>query len=210
MDWLHTLLSWWASFSNLCAQWKYNSEKWVWPLNIIAPFFRALSSIADGLFSGFFDFVYWADRVNRDIREMLTKSWVIDYLSNPLSQLNKLWSWFLDRASYITAITTTWWQGISTTILGWVEMAKTYALGLVNNLQGVVNTLSSNWNVFTGTVLPTLASRFDVDTLIKSAFKPWTDLFNFWGQVGSEVKMFFLNPVDYIWQRFTDWFFGGE
>lgn len=206
MDWLHTLLGWWASFSNLLYSWKVNSYGWMWPLNIIAPFFQALSSIADGLFSGFFDFVYWADRINRDIQEKAGQSWVYDLLWAFLSPINTTLSWLTNRLDNIGSTITNWWSGVSTTVLGWVEAAKGYALGLVNNLQGLVNSLQSWWNNFTATVLPSLASRFDVDQMIKSTFAPWADLFNFWGQVGSEIKAFFADPLQWVYNKLDDFF----
>ena len=208
MDWLHTLLSWWASFSNTMAVWAYQSETWLWPLNALAPFFRALSSIADGLFSGFFDFVYWADRINRDIQEKAGQSWVYAVLSAFLAPLNMSLNWLTNQVNNIGSTINNWWSGVSTTVLGWFEAAKTYALGLVNTLQGLHNTLESKWNTFWTVTFPTLADRLTVDAMIKAAFKPWTDLFNWWGEFYKEVKVFFLNPLDWLWDKFTDWFFG--
>jgi len=206
MEWLHTLLSWWASFSNLCYSWKVNSEGWGWPLSIIAPFFRTLSSVADGLFSGFFDFVYWADRVNRDITAMVTQSWVVSYFSWVIYQVDQLWAWFWNWWGNVTSVITNWWSGVSTTVLGWVDTAKTYALGLVNNLQGMFNSLQSWWNNFTATVLPSLASRFDVDTMIKSTLASWFPFYNDLVQLWGEIKAFFADPLQWVYNKLDDFF----
>ncbi len=127
----------------------------------------------------------WYDTVSEAVVSFISKSWLLDFLSNPLAVLNQVGSWFSNWWGNVTSVVSTWWSGVSTTVLGWVEAGKSYALGLVNNLQGLFNSLQSAWNNFTGTVLPTLASRFDIDQMIKSAFAPWSDLFNFWGKVGS-------------------------
>ncbi len=148
----------------------------------------------------------WYDTVAEAISSFLSKSWLLDFLSDPLAMLKKVWSWFENWWGNVTSVVTTWWQGISTTVLDWVDAAKTYALGLVNNLQGVFNTLQSTWNNFAGTVLPSLASRFDVDQLIKGAFAPWSDLFNFWGQVGGEIKAFFADPLQWAYNKMDKFF----
>lgn len=206
MDWLHTLLSWWASFSNLLRSWKVNSYDWMWPLKIIAPFFQALSSIADGLFSGFFDFVYWADEINRDIQEKAGQSWVYDLLWAFLSPINNTLNWLTNRLDNIGSTITTWWSGVSTTVLGWVDTAKTYALGLVNNLQGAFNSLQSWWNNFTATVLPTLASRFDVDQMIKSTLASWFPFYNDLVKLWDEIEAFFADPLQWVYNKMDEFF----
>lgn len=188
------------------AVWAAKSEGWLWPLNTLASFFRLLLSIANGLRGAFYDFVVWAQRIEKNIVEFVTKSWVFDFFSDPLYHLNQLWVWFLSWASNVTSIVSNWWRGVQSTVLGWVEATKTYALGLVNNLQGMFNSLQSSWNSFTGTVLPSLASRFDVEALIKSAFAPWADLFNFWGKVGGEIKAFFADPLQWAYNKMDEFF----
>ena len=210
MDWLIDLYSFVASLALKI----YRAADWLeeqfWPLNLLAPRAFALADVVREIYFTLTTFARWVLDLEDRIRRFVTQSWVRDFFSDPLYHLNQLWVWFSDKVSWVGAVISNWWAGVKPTVLAWVETAKTYALGLVLNLQGVFNTLQSRWNNFWTVIFPTLASRLDVDDMIKNAFAPWTDLFNFWGQFSQSATNFFLHPLDFLLEAFTGWFLGEE
>ncbi|GAI90757.1 unnamed protein product, partial [marine sediment metagenome] len=58
--------------------------------------------------------------------------------------------------------------------------------------------------------LPTLASKLDVRDLIDSAIEELRPFIEGWQEIKDSVLEFFVDPLEWLWTRFTNWFLGPE
>lgn len=135
---------------------------------------------------------------------------VIDLFAEIPKWINVLWKWILDFGDTLASWIDNWWDAIYQKVKDWV----TTAIDKVKDALGVIKDTLTEWvtkiESFFTTILPDLAKKLDIVDLIKNAFEPWKDLLNFLSEIGGELAEFFTNPIEYLWQKFSDWFFGGE
>ena len=116
-----------------------------------------------------------------------------------------------------------WWAAKKQDILGWIDVAKGYALGLFTNLNAVFNQLRNTWdsfwqntwpqllkdfnallvkvgNFFTQT-LPRLAEKLDITKAFNDFRLEWKDLFNFWTGFKDTIVAFFEDPEEWLLKR---------
>jgi hypothetical protein len=226
MEWVRTLVSFWARLSNTMAVWAARAQDWAWPLNIIAPMVVAVSGIIDGIFGAFFDFQYWVDATAYRLSELLSWSEIQSRLSSFLSQVSTLWSWFLQKVTYINTYINTWWEGAQYQVKQWIAAAT---MGLAElsrawtnfwnitwpQLLANVNTLLSKWNDFVTSTLPTLVSFswlatwwkgkvLEVQELINGAFTLRENLWKGWQELRDQVVEFFSDPLAWLYDKLDD------
>ena len=125
-----------------------------------------------------------------------------------------------------------WWDTRVNLIKGWIGVAADFLKSLIDNVSKGLNKLTVLWdnfwtstwpqftknfndiwvkvgNFFTVT-LPTLASNLNVVKAFNDFRLEWSTLLNFWGEYWKGVIEFFINPLDWLLDRFTDWFLGRE
>lgn len=151
----------------------------------------------------------------------------IDWLNFALNWIEQAWDWVLDRIkaffdpwiyiirdiwntlSTLWSKISDWFSGLVSDIQDWVSAFIQETKDLILSVGQYVTELWNRVTDFFTSILPTLASKLDVSGAIAAAFVPWRDLFNFWGSFGREVATFFTNPLDWIMDKFEQWFFGG-
>ena len=149
------------------------------------------------------------DKVWEAVGNFLTKLDVLDIMSQFIKQLGQVWSWFSNWWGNVWDTIDDWWDGVYGYVKDWVSTAIQGVRDWVDDTRAWLGRLESDWVDFRQNILSTLARTFDVQQMINGALLPWRDLFNFWGSFSHEVGAFFTNPIEYIWNRFSDWFFGG-
>ncbi|GAH86669.1 unnamed protein product, partial [marine sediment metagenome] len=83
------------------------------------------------------------------------------------------WNWVKLAWTYIWQIVNVWWDTVTDTVLGWIDVAKQVALDLIAGIQIGLNLVMAAWLNFWRTTLPTLASWTGVASLIDSTLKTW-------------------------------------
>jgi len=126
-----------------------------------------------------------------------------------IQMVNQLWSWFTSWVSGVTDIIGSWWGGVQWTVRSWIEAAVSGFNAALNNLQYWVDDIRMSWGNFVSGTLPGLVTGGIVQQLIAGALMPWAGLFNFWGEFSHDMGAFFTNPLEFVWNKFNDWFFGG-
>ena len=141
-------------------------------------------------------------------------------------------TWFLNRVAQITTIISDWWATAQETVKGWIDAAKLVLQTQLDTLGTWLTTLQEAWDNFVAmipslsevinwfsdwwaNVLPNLTTWWaerlaDVQGLIDSAFTARDGLWSGWQELKSTAVDFFGDPVEFIWQRFADWFLGPE
>ena len=207
-------------------------EGWVWPFYLVADFFWQLSLLFYNLASYFTSFSDWVSDVASRVGNYLSWDTIWSYILSYVPNLISLRDWFYSWWSNVTSVITSWWSATSATVHGWIT-AAIQGLGDIgagwlnfwNNLWPQLvsgfNSLKSAWDNFWLVTFPNLVSfawlatwwnsrLLDVQGLLNSTLKTWFPFYDDLVELWSDIALFFTNPLQYLWERFTDWFFGGS
>lgn len=216
--------------------WWYNAyievKSWAWPFNNLATplywvtlFFYQLTT----LFTSFNDWVsYTADMIasilNWTSIKALIKSW--------LTGIESVISWFASWASNVTSVINSWWSSVKNTVKGWINDVEDYLWSLINNLSTsftnlkvqvqtlldkipTINEILAWFGDWWGKILANIISwgaltATQIDAVIGSWLKSYAPFWAGWQDVRDNVIGFLSNPLDWIMDKFTDWFLGPE
>ena len=205
---------------------------WVYPFWLAAGFFYQLCSLFNTLAWQFYYFSSWVSDVAAKVAEILNWSTIWSYILSYVPNLTQIRDWFYSWWSNVTSVVTSWWSTTQYTVQGWISTAaqpfnamltawNSFWNSLWPQLTGSFNSLKSAWDNFWGVTFPTLvsfswlttwwSSRLqDVQGLINSSLKTWFPFYDDLVKLWSSLTAFFTNPVEFIWERFADWFLGPE
>ena len=138
------------------------------------------------------------------------RQWALDLYNQLKTSVNQVWSYVTNIASTLGSTITTWWSGMQATVLSWVDMAKKYALSLVNDLRGLLNRVDISLSNFFASILPFLTTKLDVTDLIKSALAPFRSTLNTIETFKNDIVSFFGDPPGWLASHIEDWFWGKE
>jgi len=145
--------------------------------------------------------VAWLDELRQEI---------IDGFNVFVEWLNELWN-------SLTNILDTWWDSLAEwwnarieDVKDLIAVAVQWVNERIDDVMTALDSIAVWWENFTTEVLPTLASKFDITAAFDEFMLKWQDLFNTWEEFRDSIFDFFSNPFDWLLDRFTDWFMGGE
>jgi hypothetical protein len=205
---------------------------WVWPFNLTAGLFYQLCLLFNTLAWRFSDFGSWVNEVAGKVSQILSQADILGMLRTWLTYAENAWSWVVNAYTNVAGIVNAWWSSVSLTVKAWIQAAKDELKSYINSILLVVNSLAAAWDSFKGKI-PTLdqviswwgnwtgnvtslltawwsGRLLEVQALIDGAFKARDSLWAGWQDIRQQVLTFFADPVEYIWERFTDWFLGPE
>ena len=166
----------------------------------------------------------------------VTSSTLVDWISAAtkagVSTALNAWNWVKNAFWNVWDIVDIWWSVtkpivqslIDTAVGGLKDVAGAWS-DFWNNLWPALtrgfDSLKSSWDNFWVYTLPDLVTNnwlttwwigrlLDVRALINTAVKDIADLAEGWQEMKSNVVTFFQDPLEFIWQRFADWFLGPE
>lgn len=205
---------------------------WVWPFYYVANIFYYGSVACDNLanyFGYFSDWVYdvW-DRVSKIFTWDTIWSLIQQYAGPLLNILKGLWDWWWSIWDEIG----TWWSAMQYTVQEWINTAvgglrdiagawSNFWNSLWPQLTSSFYSLKSSWDNFWNFTFPDLVSFSwlttwwnsrlgDVRDLIYTAVRDVASLAEGWQDMRSNVVTFFQDPLEWLWNRFADWFLGPE
>ena len=210
----------------------YTVSGWVWPFNLLATPLYWLYQLSWNLLTPIAQFGDWVSAVTTRVSSILSSIDVMILLRTWLTYAENAWTWVMNAGTNVTNIVNTWWSSTSQTVQVWVNEAKQYAEGLVASTMGLVINLQASWDAFKdkipsidaviawwgnwwGNILAQLGTWWisrlsEVQVLINTAFTVREGLWAGWQEWRGQVAEFFNDPLEYIWERFTDWFLGPE
>jgi hypothetical protein len=232
MSFMSSIISALNSCSDYCYQIYVKVIGWVWPFWEAAGLFYQLSVLFATLAWQFYDFSNWVSDVQSKVLAILNWSTIWSYILSYVPNLTQVRDWFYSWWSNVTSVITSWWSATQYTVQVWISTAVqpfNSMLTAWNNFWNSTwpawvssfNSLKSAWDNFWRYTLPNLASFDaledwwngrvgDLQGLINSAFTVRASLWQGWQDMRDNVVEFFTDPVEYIWERFTDWFLGPE
>lgn len=168
----------------------------------------AIESAIDWVLDWIDDLATWAAQIAawwEDFRQEVIDAFnaVVDFINEGIGNLGNIVSTWWDNLSE-------WWEGIKTTVLDWIDTAVEWVSDRIDDLAHLVDKIGIWWENFTTVVLPTLASKFDITAAFDQFMLTWRDLFEGWEAFKDSIFDFFNDPLDWLWDRFTDWWLGPE
>lgn len=174
----------------------------------------------------------WVHDVNNKVKSILSSVDIISLLRTWLTYAENAWNWVVNSWTNVRDIVDTWWSSASLTVQAWIEDAVSGVQTLVDqaniwlanlqaawdDLKGRIPTLDevvSWWTNWTGQVLAFVntwwtGALLEVQGLINSAFVERASWWAGWSDFRDQVVTFFTDPVEFIWERATNWFLGPE
>lgn len=183
---------------------------WIWPFYLVAIFFYTLEASLKSIASGFAVVGAWVDWLEGRIALILDLDTITRAFRQWIDAAVGAWAWVTNAVQNITDTIGDWWLVAQTTVQGWIAAAT----------EGLAD-LKVAWSTFWSVTLPTLVdfawlttwwtSRLtDIGNLIDSAFTLRSGLWEGWQEARTNVSNFITTPLDWLWERFTDWFLGRE
>jgi len=232
---LRDVLNGLANIFALLSEWLLYVSIWVtnWP------WIDRLSVTFENMASWFASVSWWFVQLRDPLlsmydatMEILSWSTIQSRIRLWLTDIELIMAWFLDRWNQVAAIVDSWWDIVKWDVKNWINIA---VQGL-DNLKAAwsnfwyttwpdfltqFDTLAAAWSNFWTFRLPELvdfswiitwwnARLQDIGDMINTAFTVRDSLWAGWQELRTQVTEFFADPVEFIWAKFTDWFFGPE
>lgn len=232
MVFLNFIIAWLTVARDWFLQASKETAGWIWPFRYLSDGFYTLYQVFFYLAFYFGEFNTWLVWAAGEIRVILSWETIKDALLDWLPKLEDTVSWFLGRVKWFDDQVDSWWSTTAATVKDWIDItaaaiqAQIAGLGkLVTGLQTQIDELDiqspgiagvllwfSDW---WGQILKELTSWWakrllDIGKLIDTAFADRDGLWSGWQDMRSKVIEFFQDPLEFLWQGFTNWFLGPE
>jgi hypothetical protein len=185
-------------------------NNWIWPFNKAAGLFYSISSFFASLGWAFSDFDTWVMNIANQLSTFISWNNLTAWFTEWAVMITDAWNWVKNWGSNVLSKINSWWSATATTVHSWIDAA----------VQGF-NTLKAQWDNFWNTILPNLMTigqwyllwplkLLEITGLIDSAFFTRQDFWSGWQEVRDNVIGFITKPLDFLLDKFTDWFLGKE
>jgi hypothetical protein len=232
MSWMNSIVSWLKDIEGYFYDAYLEVYGWIYPFWLLSyPVLYASRGFGwlAYYFSLFNNWLVWAQG---EMDKVLGWSTIWSYILSYVPNLVQIKDWFYSWATNVTNTVNSWWSATQATVQGWISTAVQPFNSMLtawsnfwnNTWPGWVssfNTLKAAWDNFWSYTLPNLVSftwlgtwwdsrLTDVQGLINSGFTARQSLWSGWQDIRTSVLTFFQDPVEFIWDRFTEWFLGPE
>jgi len=230
MNIIYAIAHWLQQVSFYFNELYWNSANWPWPWQLTTNWWNQLRIFFYNLSGNFYQFADWVGYAENKLATILSTTAIRLDLQQWLDWADWAWDWVVNAVNNIVDTVNSWWSNTQLFVKSWIETARLWAETQVNNLATTFNPLLTWWNDFKSNI-PTLneliswfanwwantlqhISTWWLDRLvdIKALFNSWTlDLAHFWEgweEKREEVFDFFDSPLDWLEEKFIDWFLG--
>lgn len=205
---------------------------WVWPFYLTADFFYDLCLVFNELAWDFYAFGQWVDAAADKLEDILSWSYIKSLIRSWLPDLEDVATWWHNWTTWVGQRIDDWWDSTRTTVQGWIDQANQNIRSLIDDATAWLARLQSSvddlldllpgiseitawFSDWWGNVLSHLTGWWadrvaDVQGLIDSAFAAREPFWAGWQDVRDNVITFISSPLDWLLDRFGDWFFGPE
>lgn len=169
----------------LLGDWFYNTGSWFWDLYL-----------------GCLNLASWYQNLLYNISQFVRAIDIPGIMSSWINQLNNIWAWFSNWWGQVTGVINTWWSATWYSVTSYVDM-------VVNSFRSWADSQLQSISTRLDSVRDSMRLKADkeyVDTKVSGLLSSWADLFNFWGSFSGQVIMFFVDPLDFIYNKLEDFF----
>jgi phage-related protein len=147
--------------------------------------------------------VEWAVQIGSYIEDMLFE--VREFFSDLGAKMEQVWQFFINWLDTLWSNVELWWSSKIDIVQGWIGAAIQGVKDFFQPVADLITKLDVAWDNFWTTTFPTLASKLDVEDIVKAILSDWADLLTFWGNFANDFREFFSDPFEFIFQRMTRW-----
>lgn len=170
----------------------------------------------------------WWEEVSDAVEGILNWSTIRSLIRSWLTGIETLIEWFTDWVTLVTGVIGDWWEDVQTTVTGWINEAKEALQELIDDLETWLGSLQEAWDNFKGKIpsidevltwfsnwwaailIPLTAwwneRLLDVNTLIINTLQEWFPFYNDLVALWEDIKAFFIDPLQWVYDRLDDWF----
>ena len=196
------------------SDWFYDAyqtaKDWWWPFDALQHPLYGLYQVSRSLVTPIAQFSNWTWDVWSKVQEIFSLEQITAYFRPWLDNATDAWDWVRRAGTNVWHIADDWWNVTKVTVLGWIAMAT----------EGL-DSLRASWDEFSTTTFPNLVSftwlttwwnnrLLDIEGLLNSAFLERDSWWAGWQDFRGKVAEFFDDPLEFLLNRFTDWFLGPE
>ena len=207
-------------------------NSWVYPFRYLAPPLYWIYQGVSDLVTPIAQMSDWAYDINQSIASLPSMGTIWSTFKDWFNWAEWSWQWIQDSWLIIPGMIDDWWSSTSQTVQVWIDESSQYFTSQVNTLLAkvsqvelsisellgrlpVLDELVSWWDNWQGNVHTYIdtwwtSTMGEVQGLINSAFIERESWWSGWIDVKNEVIDFITNPLDFLLDRFTDWFLGPE
>lgn len=204
----------------------------------ISPF-NALATPLYSLYVSFFYLAYyfgefndWLIYVQNWVTQILSWDTIWSFITQYVPNILSIRDWYYDWWSHVSDVVDSFWSFTQYTVQNWIDAAVAPFQAVADawndfwvytwpDLVSSFNDLRVTWYDFWNNIYPELVSfawleswwssqTGGINELINSAFALRADLWEGWLDIKDQVLTFFQYPLDWLWERFADWFLGTE
>lgn len=210
------------------SDWFYSAylevKGWVWPFKYLAPILLTISDIFWDMVTPIAHLGDWVDDVADAIGDILSWRTIKDLILDWLPKLPATVTWFIDWVKNVLGVIGNWWEGVTPTVKGWIDVAKQALTEIIDAVKKSLAELQAAWdefwdkllpviwdwlnalttelhNFFT-IILPTLITGKIALELIISVLKQWFPFYDDLVQLWENIKQFFADPEDWLYRAF--------
>jgi hypothetical protein len=232
MSTITTIADYFGDATNYFEQLHVSSESWSWPWTVTSSWWHSIAMLLQNIYLGFLDFDAWVVNATTEIGKILSISAIQSYFQTWINYATSAYNWVVNAVSNVTTTVNAWWTSTQATVKVWINDVKQWAQAQIDNLATTLTEVQTWWNDFKSKIpsLDEVLSWFvnwwtniltqlqtwweERLTDIESFFNSWAlslaPFWEGWQDIREIVFNFFNNPFDWLWDKFTDWFLGGE
>ncbi len=184
----------------------YQISGWIFPFNLISTPFYLLSQFFSFLGWRFSDFFTWINTLSAKVINILSWNTIWSYILSYIPNLEQVRDWFYYWRDWVLQEITGWWHSTTSTVLGWIDIAKQWSKDWIDWLSIKIDNLQVSWGNFATITLPTLASYTDVNALIRSWLLDYSPFWEGWQDWRGKVTEFFSDPEQWLYDKLDEFF----
>jgi hypothetical protein len=220
-DWQEAILTGIFTVAGLFGNIADRVSGWITPFNWLASPFTWIHDRIFSLAVSVGKFFAWVRGVADVIGGLQGWDDIWQLIISNLPWLENIGEWFQSWYQHIADVFQDLWRSVTPMIKGWISTAvqSLEAIGeawgnfwdnLWPQLTGWVDELRAGWDHFIKVTLPSLPGWGDIGDFIDSRIDQLSGFWEGWQEIREQVFDFFSNPIEYLWERFIDWFLGPE
>ena len=232
MNFFDHLRSWFIKAANVFLNLALDAYSWPIVGSWLGDGFAALVDFASECAYALWRASNWYEDTIELLQDILSWSNIRNLIRGWLEGIESALAWFSSAFSNVVAIINAWWDSVISSVQDMIDAATqgidevttawhNFWNVLLPAIYSQLELLAANWSQFWTVTFPDLVSfdwlgiwwdsrLTDISSLIDSAFTLRDGLWAGWQEIRENVLEFFADPLEWLWDRFTDWFLGPE
>lgn len=207
-------------------------ETWVFPFNLLAGPLYSVYWAFDQLAFWFWEWQIFTHDLVDTISHFLTAPDIYLTFKWYFDKAVGAWNWIQDVWNNILPHLIFFWEAMRPTVEGWIGTAIEWVSPALDQITATITTLQTAWDSFVAKI-PTLDEiiawfsdwwarilspltnwwnerLLEVNTLVDSILRSWFPFYDTLVELWDTITAFFVSPLDWLLDQFTDWFLGPE